>query len=389
MRLYILFLALSWAAFMKGQSSSCSITNVVITPLVGNPQGYNISFSLTTSTPQNGNMMIFGNAGNNVSVSGTRAVNVGAGTHTLQTTLQATGTIPPGTSVTLTFSLGRPCNAQVAATFPAPVPECFFLTKTGMRCLPNNRLQVNYEIKNLPSNAANGVVSATINGGTFAATNPGTLAQNNTVANIPIGSSTSTLAFSLTLSPASNTATPVITFEVKTNAGQTLCGSLDRFLAYSSTCASGNRCDQFTINFGQAHYLQQGNFVTNFIVSPPAAAKTTTVTMSLVSVQRRTECPNSNPTPWETLTDAQLVTSGLGTTPPTTVSTPVPNSLQFNYGPAGRDASTGADHTISIRGIPRKANANCPERLRVVMRYIVRNTNGCEGEFYNIFETVY
>lgn len=154
-------------------------------------------------------------------------------------------------------------------------------------------------------------------------------------------------------------------------------------------CANGNRCDQFTINFGQGHYLQQGNFLTNFIISPASAAKTTTVTMSLVGVQRRTECPNSNPTPWETLSGVQLVTSGLGTTPPSTVNTPMPGSLQFNYEAAGRDASTGADHSIPIRGIPRKANANYPERLRVVLRYIVRNTNGCEGEFYNIFETVY
>lgn len=388
MKSYLFLLAFLRAISLQARSS-CSVSNVVITPVVGNPQGYNVSFSLTTSAPQSGSMMILGNAADNVNVSSTASVNVGAGTHALQATLQATGPIAPNTSVTLVFSMGRQCNAQATVNFPAPMQECFYLTKTEIRCLPNNRLQVNYELKKLPSNAANGTLSATISGGTFAATNPGTLAQNNTVANISIGTASGTLAFSLTLSPASNTSTPVVTFEVKTSTGQTVCGLLDRFLAYSSMCANGNRCDQFTINFGQGHYLQQGNFLTNFIISPASAAKTTTVTMSLVGVQRRTECPNSNPTPWETLSGVQLVTSGLGTTPPSTVNTPMPGSLQFNYEAAGRDASTGADHSIPIRGIPRKANANYPERLRVVLRYIVRNTNGCEGEFYNIFETVY
>ncbi|WP_448518036.1 hypothetical protein [Rhodoflexus sp.] len=394
-------LLMLWGFFNYANAqSNCQISNVIATPVVGNMLEYEISFSLTLAQPLNNSMSIIGSNPNGGTISNLPAnllsINLPAGTHTVQTKLTATSAIPVGTPINFTFSVGRVCNATAPITFPAPYAECFFLRGIQISCQPNSGLKLSYELSNL-GQAVNGTLIVKASDGTLSNPGAGGSLSGTSQITFNVGNPISgKFEFDFGLTPASATVTPSLTFELKSPTGATVCASKISLRPYPSLCGDTNRCNNFTVTTEPSQIVQNSSVLYgNFKIAPAQEAKVTSAIISIVNIERRSECQGTNPSPWESIFAngvPMLLTSGsgLGITniaPATYTSSPAPNSLVFTSTGVS-DASNGGDHILNFRGLPEKKNAACPERLRFTLRYLVRNSNGCSAEFHRIAEIV-
>jgi hypothetical protein len=399
LKFILLLLFLGVFHYLSAQSN-CQISNVIATPVVGNPLEYEISFSLTLTQPLNNAMSIIGtnpNGGSITNLPGSLLqINLPAGTHTVKTKLTATNAIPVSTPINFTFAVGRICNATAPITFPAPYAECYFLRGIQITCLPNSGLRLSYELSNL-GQAVNGTLIVNVTDGVLSNPSAGGSMSGTSQIAFSIGNPISgKFEFNFSLTPSSASVTPSLTFESKSSGGTTVCASRINLRPYPSLCGATNRCSNFTVTTEPSIIVPNTNALYgNFKISPAQEAKVSSVNISIVNIERRSECQGTNPSPWESIFAngvPTLLISGsvLGITnmaPATYTSSPTPNSLALTSTGVS-DASNGGDHTLNFRGLPEKKNPSCPERLRFTVRYLVRNSNGCLVEFQRIAEIV-
>lgn len=390
----ILFLVI-FITNLFGQSSTCNVSQVVLTPVIGNPFEYNLSFKLTLSVGKSGMMTIMGinpNGGQITNVPNFLVnVNHGPGTHIFNTKVVLSSPAPT-TPVNLIFSMGRGCSSTVSVAFPPPTPQCLNLTPISINCLPGNATRMSYTISGITGNFVNGTLSIEGISVNLGSPSTGGVSVNPNTINFNLGNPPGgVFNFSFNVVHTPSQLTPSVTFVVKNPNGQILCATQQQIRPYPSICGP-NRCNRFTVDFTPANLLTPSNTVySNFTINPASEANITQVTISLVNFEVRQECPNSAPTAWTkpaNYNDISLNQNGSGFGPnlggASVVNQPMPNSLQFNG--SGSPPSSSGDHTLTFRGFPPKQNPNCTERIRIKLRYVIRNASGCEVEFYRYVE---
>lgn len=397
--LFNISLLFCFSTSVFAQGSNCSVSNVQVTPVPGSPLEYNISFSLNFSTPMSGSLTILGlnpNGGNISNIPNFPVnVNHGAGTHNFSSKLIASSAVPIGTPVKLTFSLGRNCNQQVDVSFPPPIAECSKLRSLTMRCASGGKLRFSHLLEGVSGNGINGTIKVTGNNCSLSnpsvggnVINPNTLGFN--VGN-PVGGN---FFFDYVMTPASLTVTPSLLFEFNGSNNSLICASKVDLRPFSSYCDNANRCDSLNVSFSATNLANPTTVGGALTIGPASQANVTQVTISLVNAERRAECPNAPVSPWTSFyTPNSPILSPAGTNAgiqhlgnPSVVNTPHPNTLRFTNSSNAPQTILTADHLVQLRGVPEKANAACPERLRYTLRYVITTSSGCVVELYRIVE---
>ncbi|MFN4298393.1 MAG: hypothetical protein ACK4EX_01545 [Thermaurantimonas sp.] len=286
-------------------------------------------------------MAVNPNGGNITSSPLATPINVGAGTHQQSIKVVATSPIPVNTPISTSFSVGaRGCASTLSVSFPQPIPECFRLRTNAMTCQPGAKLRMSHSLDGISGNSVNGTLVITATGATFSAPSAGGTLNNPNQLTFSVGNpagGTFNFEYDLQHNPASGT--PQLTFEFKSANGQTLCASRQDIRPYPSLCGSSNRCNKVNITFSNPAIPQVPGFVLSGIATTTPLSETffTQLTISLVNFERRTECPNTNPTPWQSLMQNPPVIQPAGLTnacvevsnSASVVNTPIANSIQY------------------------------------------------------------
>ncbi|MCX8020328.1 MAG: hypothetical protein N2747_07545 [Chitinophagaceae bacterium] len=371
---------------------TCSVSNISLTPVPNKPLEYDISFSLTVSQPVNAQLLIAGsmpNGGNLMSNPIQVQTNTG-------TTIQLSGKInsgntriPANTPIQLNFILARICSTTVTVNFPPHVvSECHYLQTSSIQCQSNGRLRYTHRLETLMGNFASATVKLTLYNGTFSSPGAGgTLSANNSVLQYSVSALNSTSGvFSYTAQTTSG-STPVIFAEIIAPNGNVLCAGNIMIAPHTSLCVKQERiCDNLTPNFISSALIPQGNILqTAFSIQPASGANLMMINVSLVNVERRSECPNTPPTEWTSiLSNNQPYINISGIPGAVQANLPVPNSISVNYNPP-LNASNTIYFNIPFAALPAKTGT-CTERLRFTIRMVFRNNNNCEFEVLRFAE---
>ena len=288
--------------------------------------------------------------------------------------------------------MNRTCNVVAAVSFPPPIPECDKLAQTRIYCIDNGRLRLAYTVNGISGQNANSTLKVSLSNGSLTSPSAGgTLAGTNTI-NYSLGAPTNGIySIDFILVPSAPGAVSTLTFELKSANGLIICASSQVIRPQNSLCLSPNRCNKFTVETEPTIIMPGTTNViySNFKIVPASQGVITSYVVSVVNVERRVECPNQAPSAWETVMsgNSPMVVPNNTTSGSAATSQPLPNSVTVTNNPQ-LNFGNGSDHTLTLRGLPEKKNASCPESLRFTLRYIVRNNQGCEVEFYRISEVV-
>ncbi|GCD77800.1 hypothetical protein JCM31826_12820 [Thermaurantimonas aggregans] len=258
---------------------------------------------------------------------------------------------------------------------------------------------MSHALDGISGNGVNGILVITAARAIFSAPSTSGTLNHSYQLTFSVGNLTGgTLNFEYDIQLAPANGTPQFTFDLIIANGQILCVSRQDIRPYPSLCDSSNRCNKVNITFSNPTIPQVPGFVLSGIATTSPLSETffTQLTISLINFERRTECPNANPTPWQSLMQNPPIIQPAGMTnacvkvsnTPTVVNTPVANSIQFTTNSPKQQTNTSFEHFLQFRGVPEKQSGACQERLRITLRYFFRNNKGCEVEMYRIAEVV-